>query len=229
MKNNFQSKADFIHWNENMIKKYHPSSYHNSSNFVIRWIELRRTKNILQALKIKPEDIVLDVGCGAGDILEKIPSCNLWGVDISKRLVREAQERLAQRATVLVGNAEKLNEKFTSEQFTKVFCSEVLEHVQHPEKVLESIHYILKPNGRAVISIPNESMINRIKSLLAKTGLLKLLFPHVSTKMDDEWHLHIFTAPQLQLICQNAGFTVKKLQKIPFGWLPLRYIISLRK
>lgn len=222
----FTSGEDFVAWNEAMVEKYHPSRYHHSRNLVVRWIERKRTTRLLTALDPRPSDRVLDVGCGAGDILVLVPCGRLWGIDISPRLVAEAQERLGARATVVCSDAEDMGSAFPGLYFDRIYCSEVLEHVLRPDRVVQAMVHLLKPGGRIVVSVPNERLINAVKGILRRLGLLHALFGgQVAERMDDEWHLHTFMRREVCALLEGAGLEVGCVWGIPFYWLPFRYVL----
>ena len=90
----------------------------------------------------------------------------------------------------------------------------------------------MKPQGAVVISVPNESMITQIKGILIRFGIFEWLFQRrgnyqeMSEKMEDEWHLHAFELKEwLDLF--RKYFKMTHLRKVPFCWLPLRYVIRL--
>src|SRR3989344_59270 len=192
-----KTKEEFFQWNEEMASKYNPDAYHSSTNAVVRWIERSRVRRILSFLAVQPAHRVLEVGVGAGNILAQIPSLHRAGMDLSPTLLAMARQRLPD-ARLYEGNAEEFPQELRAQQFDRVYCSEVLEHVQHPERVVREMAAVLAPNGIAVISVPNEKVINRIKGWLLHMRVLHLLFPRISTKMDDEWHLHVFDRALLQ-------------------------------
>ncbi|KXK29102.1 MAG: Ubiquinone/menaquinone biosynthesis C-methyltransferase UbiE [Candidatus Hinthialibacteria bacterium OLB16] len=53
----------------------------------------------------------------------------------------------------LTGDLENL--PFADGSFNTVFCSQVLEHVPEPEKVLVEFHRILKPGGKVLLTVPH--------------------------------------------------------------------------
>ena len=220
-----RSIENFEQWNEEMIAKYNPDKYHNSTNVIIRGIEFLRTRAVIKLLNVNYNDMVLDLGCGAGNMLEKMLEGNFWGVDISKTLLSAAKKRLnGRKLSLIYGNVESLPEKIKALKFDKVFCSEVLEHVLNPEKVIDEILSVTKPDGRVVISIPNEDFINFLKSILIKLGLFGLLFPGISKKMDNEWHLHEMDLKSIKDLV-SGKLKIITTKRIPFHFLPIRYVI----
>jgi len=118
--------------------------------------------------------------------------------------------------------------------FMQVICSEVLEHLLNPSSALDEIARILGKQGVAIISIPNESMINRIKSFLMRIGIFKWLlqkngdYQEMPERMEDEWHLHAFGLQEWVNLFEKF-FSVTRVKKIPFSFLPLRYVVRLEK
>ena len=70
---------EFKEWNERMVKKYDPDAFHHHSNPLIRFIERRRVRAIVKLMDIHKETSVLEIGCGAGNVIEKTPLENYSG------------------------------------------------------------------------------------------------------------------------------------------------------
>lgn len=222
-----KTEEEFFRWNEDMARKYNPDAYHESSNAVVRWIERSRVRRIMSFLGSTPALRVLEVGVGAGNILAQIPAGERTGIDISPTLLVLAKKRLPD-ARLYEGNAERFPDELRQRRFDRVFCSEVLEHVQHPELVVREMAAVLMPGGVAVISVPNEKFINALKGWLLKLRVFKLLFSKLSVKMDDEWHLHTFDRNLLVSVIGDA-FVIERIDAVPYSWLPIRLVARLRK
>jgi ubiquinone/menaquinone biosynthesis C-methylase UbiE len=223
---------EFNEWNEEMVKKYDPDAFHHHPNPIVRFIEGKRVKAILTLIHDNKEDRILEVGCGAGNILEKVPLGNLFGIDISSFILTKARQKLSEKADLFQADAQNL--PFKDRVFRQVICSEVLEHLLDPSASLREIERILNHQGIAVISVPNELWINRIKKVLISLGIFDWLlrrggeYGKMPKKMEDEWHLHAFSIENwLNLF--NHFFKITRLRRIPFFWLPLRYVIQLKK
>jgi ubiquinone/menaquinone biosynthesis C-methylase UbiE len=224
---------EFKEWNEKMVRKYDPDAFHHHPNPAVRFIEIKRVKAILKLMGTPHKgDRVLEVGCGAGNILEKIPPGNLLGVDISAFILTKAKQKLRERAELLEADAQSL--PFKDQVFKQVICSEVFEHLLDPLVSLREIARILDQQGVAIVSVPNEAWINRMKRILIRLGIFDWLlhrpgeYGEMPEKMEDEWHLHVFPLEEWLTLFNNF-FRVTDLKRIPFFWLPLRYVMRLGK
>jgi len=223
---------EFKEWNERMVKKYDPDAFHRHSNPLIRFVERRRVRAIVELMDIHKETRVLEIGCGAGNVIEKTSLEKFFGVDISPSLLNKARRKLGNRAHLFQGDAQNLPCK--DEVFKEVLCSEVLEHLLSPSEALYEMARILKPNGVAVISVPNELWINRIKSILVELRIFRWFvnrrgeYKEMPERMEDEWHLQVLSLEEWHNLFRRC-FKVTRLTRIPFFWLPLRYVIRLEK
>jgi len=215
-----------------MLEKYDPDAFHHHSNFFVRFIEGMRVKAIFKVIGIKREDCIIEIGCGAGNVIDKASAYKLIGVDISSSVLRRARQRLNEKVHLFQADAQNLPCK--DQAFTKIICSEVLEHLIDPPAALREMARIVKPQGAVVISVPNESMINQIKRVLIRFGIFEWLFrrrgsyEEMPEKMEDEWHLHTYPLKEWLDLFEKS-FKVTRLKSIPFVWLPLRYVVRLEK
>ena len=233
MPTQFNNTSEFIEWNEEMTRKYDSEDYHLRSNFIIRWIEKKRVKAILKLLKSTSQDTVVEIGCGAGMVLEQIPAGTVIGMDLSGFILHKTQRRLAKRnALILQGNGENL--PFSNNQFDKIVCTEVIEHVMEPRNIASEMARVGTSQSTLVITIPNESLIDNAKKFVGKLGLGRMFLAgtsendaYHSPEDANEWHLHQFDLPMLREV--TADFLIiQKVIPIPFSFLPLRYVVSCR-
>ncbi len=103
----------------------------------------------------KPGDSVLDVACGGGYLLMEAERSGLeaHGIDIAQAAIDRAQ-RFAPSAKLVRGDAEAL--PYPDASFDVVTCLGSLEHFLDPPKALEEMRRVLKPDGRAVVVVPNQ-------------------------------------------------------------------------
>ncbi len=227
-----QMKAqEFEKWNEEMAVKYGSGklSYFHP-NPVLRYTDNKRVRLIVKAIGARDEDRILEVGCGEGYVLGKIERGNLVGLDLSETALKCAQDRLGQnqnaRIQLVKGDAQDL--PFENDSFDKVICTELLEHTLDPERVVEEIARVCKSKGTVVLTIPNESLINRIKDVVWKLRLQHLLLKGIARRMDDEWHLHSFSLGFLRKVV-GTKLEFCNVRAVPFMFLPVHYVAICRK
>lgn len=218
--------GDFEKWNEEQMVKHPPEGYYSHSSFIIRWIEKKRIGKIVKLADAKSGEKILEIGCGQGHILEKIRQGELYGLDLSDKMLTDAAVRLKGRAKLLRQNAESFAGHFQGIKFNKIICSEVLEHTLYPEKVIAEAAKVLKGDGVFVVSIPNERLINFAKKFLIKIGIFRLFFKDIPEDTTQVFHLHSFSLAMLRGMIEGK-FKVEKAIGIPFSFFPLRYIVKL--
>ena len=235
MSNHFENTQAFVEWNEMMSRKYDSEAFHLRSNFLIRWIEGRRVAVVLDFLQAKEQDVVVEVGCGAGVVLQQIPAGRLIGMDLSGYILHKTKQRLAGKtADLLQANAETL--PFADNQFNKLLCTEVIEHVLEPRNLAAELARVVQTKGTVVITIPNEGLIDRVKAIITRLGLARWLLQAAEGADDvydspedvNEWHLHQFNLDMLQEVTQGH-LHMHQIQAVPFNFLPLRYVVLFQK
>jgi ubiquinone/menaquinone biosynthesis C-methylase UbiE len=228
MNNNiWQDRRAFREWNEKMSRIYDPDKFHNHHNFFIRWIEKRRRDLVLKFLQTESHHTVLDVGCGAGNVLAGIGNCNIVGIDLSEYLLLKCRERLNGRGYLGIADAQCL--PFKDSSFDRVICSEVIEHVVAPTLLLSEIARVMKKDGIVIFTIPNESRIVILRRLIYFTGLSKIFFKNRNELAEDgsddinEWHLHYFDRANFKYMLSRYFYSIK-IKSVPFQMLPIHWV-----
>lgn len=169
-------------------------------SFMHRW----REQTLLKMLQRYGRGVpMLDVGCGSGLHLRHMPPGST-GIDINPRNVAQSKH-YAPQATVVEGDAEHL--PFQDHSFATIICTEVLEHVVYPERVISEVRRVLQPHGVFLGSVPRASWIWKLRSIVSRTcpaeepfhnemhrsDIAKLLrpFPHVQI-LRSFWLLQYF-------------------------------------
>jgi ubiquinone/menaquinone biosynthesis C-methylase UbiE len=114
-----------------------------------------RAAAVLRLLGDGPGE-ALDAGMGGGRILAELANrgWTVTGVDLSGEMVAIARRRLPDaRDRLMQGEIETL--PFPDASFDAVVVTGVLEYVGYRARALEEVARVLRPSGRAVVSIPN--------------------------------------------------------------------------
>ena len=202
-------------------RKHDIDDYYARSNLLIRYVEQSRLRCIKRMIAAGPQDKILEVGCGGGHVLKLFPESQLTGLDVSGCMLEKARHNLqGYHVELLKGEIHEL--EIPDSTYDKVICTEVLEHVEQPEKILDQIRRVLKPGGTAVITLPNDYLIRRIQHMIRMSGLSRLpLFERIAWG-GDEYHLHIWKVKQMRAML-SRHLTLRKKKSVPAPYLPIRY------
>ena len=112
-------------------------------------------RNLLAEAKNLDPISVLDAGCGEGFTLEKFRRNNigqeLTGIDFSEAAIKIGR-KLHNELTLQPGTIYHI--PFKANSFDLVICTEVLEHLEHPEKALAELQRVSKKY--CIITVPHE-------------------------------------------------------------------------
>ncbi|MCX7848397.1 MAG: class I SAM-dependent methyltransferase [bacterium] len=145
-----------------------------------------------------PKGVLLDVGCGAGTILQELSALG-WqceGIDVEPTI----REKLAaHNILVHVGDALDILRQCPPEHYDAVLSCHSLEHLASPLDVVKEIARVLRPGGQFVVTVPNHD------SWLAK-------------RYKDKWfalecpaHIHIFSIQSLTYLLTTCGLKVTRI------------------
>lgn len=213
----------FSEWNEQMVRRYDPEVFHHHPRGVVRWVERRRAAAVISSIDARPEHRILDVGCGAGNMMARLPHGKRFGIDLSRFMVDRARERLKNDAEILLGDAEQL--PFPSQSFDRVIASSLFSHVLHPDKVAAEIKRVVKPGGRIIVSVSDEDQIER-GLRLAKSLFLERLFvgsPGPVRVYNTEYHLHHFSLKRMREV-MGSGVRERSLRRVPVYLFPVHWV-----
>ena len=104
---------------------------------------------------LKKEYKILDIGCGAGDLLKKLKKrgyCNLFGIDPSDNSIRVLNDS---GIAGCVGNIFDEVPLGLENSFDVVLCTAVMEHIYDlRQAILQLKKYINKQSGKIYIDVP---------------------------------------------------------------------------
>lgn len=219
------NKNQFKEWNEKMFEKFFTEKQYFHPNPFIRYTENKRVRLTIKFLNPQSKDKILSVGCGEGYLLNKINEGTLWGIDLSEKAIKRAKEKLKNKnITLMVADA--LEMPFEEKFFDKIECSEVIEHVIDPLRLIKEVIRVSKDEAIIVFTIPNESLIDKVKRFLTSLGLFSFFLKGIPKKQ--EWHLHKLNYEKFLSLIDNY-LLIKEKRAVPFCWFPIRYIIKCKK
>lgn len=202
---------------KDLIESYSNSTENNhflQNNFRIDSFE-KVLKKVIKKNNLNPSDRefnVLDIGCASGSFLnaaKKITNWNLKGIEPSKTMVEFGITNYG----LDINQGVFMENSFPNDKFDMITLWDVLEHVNHPDKLLYDIAKKLKINGFLIINVPN---LNTITARMMKYSWPFYLAVHIHYFKNNTLK-KLLANYQLQVIYQKPYF-----QKLGFGYVLYR-------
>ncbi len=157
---------------------------------------------------IPPNSRVLELGCASGYLggyMEQQLGCRVTGLEFDAEAARIAATRMSEVHVVNLDADRALAVAQASAPYDLVLAAAVLEHLQHPDRVLDQIKSLLAPNGTLIVSLPNIAHWGvRLQLLLGR-------FDYSDYGIMDRTHVHFYTVRTGARLLEDQGFTVKAL------------------
>ncbi len=115
------------------------------------WYIYNKVQFIINRIPKETKLKILNVGCGAGFLSERLKKLGHFVVSID---VNDLAIEYAKRKNIDIIKADAKILPFKDEVFDIVLCIDVLEHIREDEIVLKSINRVLKRRGRLLIVVP---------------------------------------------------------------------------
>ena len=161
---------------------------------------------VLEWLAAKPGEKILDLGCGDGQLTQRIAAtgADVLGVDASLEMVRAARER---GIVADLGDAEQL--PYADKTFDAVFSNAALHWVRNQDAMIAQIDRVLKPGGRFVAEMGGHGNVAAIR-----VALMAVLGRHGF--LDSKDGVNYFpTAESYALRLEKQGYQVQRIALIP--------------
>jgi len=137
-----------------MTKKYHAE---RKTKLASKYRLRRRTREVLKIINkyLKADDPkILDLGTADGlmlsEIKKQLPKSDCVGIELSKELIESCRDK---NIKIVQGDVQNL--PFKDESFDIVIATAIIEHLDHPMKLLEEAHRVLRPGGILILTTPN--------------------------------------------------------------------------
>lgn len=205
--------------NDRLAREHPINDYYASSPLPIRLIERRRLDIIREMVGEHVGLELCEVGSGGGHVLSMFRRAKLTAIDVSDVFLNTARKNLAgYDAKFIKGEIDKLD--LPAASFDRIICTEVLEHTVDPSAILKALARLLRPGGVAVITVPNDPLINRLKGLVRRTPVGYFLRDKIEWG-GDIFHLHQWTPAEFERLLEQH-FRVTERRSAPHDLMPIR-------
>lgn len=205
--------------NDRLATEHPIDDYYARSPLPIRLIEQRRLAIIRDMVGDGAGQELAEIGSGGGHVLRMFPRARLTAIDVSPVFLETARRNLAGfDARFIKGEVDKLD--LPAASFDRIICTEVLEHTVDPAAILAEIARLLRPGGVAVITVPNDPLINRLKQIVRRTPVGWALGGRIQWG-GDVYHLHQWKPAEFERLLA-PHFRVTSRGFAPHDTLPIR-------
>lgn len=113
-------------------------------------------RNLLSNLS--PGSRTLDVGCGYGAFtaVARDHGLDAYGIDFNAKSIEIGREAFGLDSRLQVSSVDQVKQIFRHTTFDLITMFEVIEHVEHPRELVNTVFNLLSPGGMLVLSCPNE-------------------------------------------------------------------------
>ena len=147
---------------------------------------------------VRPEDEIVEFGCGGGHLLSRLEARRKVGVEINDAAVASAHARGLEVHTTLG--------ELPDDSFTLAISSHALEHVASPFDTLRELRRVLRASGRLVLLLPLDDW-RHPRQRTFRRG-------------DADMHLHAWTPLTLGNLLASAGFDVDRVETLSHAFPP---------
>ena len=155
---------------------------HNSQTQRKTKIKMER---ILNEVQLKETDCILDIGCSSGELLKMLHSniAKGIGLDIAASVIdKNNKENPYQNISYKVFDGVNIE---LQEKADKAFMLDVLEHSFEPDKLMDSVHEVIKSGGGLVLEVPTTGWLSELVFGKYHMGHLRYYDPNsVKTFLD---------------------------------------------
>lgn len=184
-----------------MAQIWNPETYSRDAAFVPQL-----GSGVLEWLAPQAGERILDLGCGDGQLTERIVTAGakVTGIDASSKMVAAARAR---GLTVEEGSAESM--PFADGSFDAVFSNAALHWVRNQDAMMSEVHRVLLPGARFVAEMGGHGNIAAIR-----TGFAAVLARHGYAGLGDRGNY--YPTPEAYTRRLSAhGFTVEQISHFP--------------
>jgi len=141
--------------------------YNEKHDFVYKYGE-----DLIKLLHPKEDDLILDLGCGTGQLTDEISKsgATVIGIDASEKMIEAAREKFSK----IDFYVKKATDFQFEEPFDAIFSNAALHWVMESEKAVKCMYNNLKKQGRLVLEFGGKGnvriILDAVEKVLMESG-----------------------------------------------------------
>ncbi len=155
---------------------------------------------------IEPGSTVLDLGCGEGELLERLireRGVRGRGVDIEERMIRTC---ISRGLSVFQGDLDEGLKDYTTNSYDYVILNHTLQVVHRPDLLLQEM---LRVGRFGIVNFPNFAHILNRLQLFA--GGRMPVNRHIPYEWYDTPNIHFCTRRDFEVLCREMGYEIIRI------------------
>ncbi|MDJ0975567.1 MAG: methyltransferase domain-containing protein [Planctomycetota bacterium] len=218
---------DLTAWNETLNRTHAMGAWRARAGRVVRAIEDRRKRLVVDAVQRLRPAVVVDVGCEDGWIADGYASSveRLVLVDIDRHVLDACPLASRDNVSTVVSDVtapDALATALGDRGADLIVLSALLEHLPQPDHALRALAPLLARDGRFLIYVPADRPILFLKRVLKATRIGSLV-KGLSLE-PAPGHLHVFDRRALARLLAPHG----EIESLSFDPVCLGYLAVLR-
>lgn len=164
---------------------------------------------------------VIDIGCGGGILSESMDraGATVTGIDMSEAAIQVAKLHQLEsdtRVEYLNLTAEAMAAS-RPQQYDVVTCLEMLEHVPHPDSIVQACASLVKPGGHLFFSTINRNMKAYLLAIVGAEYILNLV------PRNTHEYAKFIRPSELGEWTRQAGLTIQSMRGMTYNLLSKQY------
>jgi ubiquinone/menaquinone biosynthesis C-methylase UbiE len=212
---------------------------YDGDTFWSKWAAHRMEEVVNSIDRISVEssrDLAMDIGVGAGRILEALASRGFttYGADFSIGMIQNCRELIAKKGKSRISGfiaSDVENLPIRNDSLDLLTCMGVFEYLKNDQKGMSELFRVLKPGGHAILVVASYHRIGGILKMILKklirTGGSSATVPSSPDSLKEK--VRMVNPLTLKEEARKGGFLIRKFKcfggKVFGRYLPIRLFI----
>lgn len=177
--------------------KWDSTLYDTKHSFVSKYGE-----DVVRLLNPQQNEIILDAGCGTGDLTAIIAASGaiVEGIDLSKEMIEQAKEKFPEISFKIASITEYEKPEF----YDAIFSNATLHWILDKGKAIQKMFENLKYGGRLVLEMGGKNNVREIIGAISKTLKKRGLGERISNR---QWYFP--SIGEYSTLLEAQGFRVE--------------------